>query len=156
NPLYDQVMASLKITRDEALFLRRVASDVLLQLREKMPEQEFEFDEKGIRGKNQAIYLGNLYKEVQASPKRRDSIIKHFVDKLSLSHDVPMGAEVWEEVRGDILPMLKPRDYIDPNSPTQHLLTTEWLVDVVIVYVIRNKGFFRFVTGWDVNRWETT
>src|SRR5262249_2083207 len=102
------------------------------------------------------VYLGNLYKEVQASPKRRDSIIRHFVDKLSLSTDVNMGYEVWEEIRGDILPMLKPRDYIDPNSPTKNLHTSEWLVDGVICYVIRNKGFFRFVTGWDINRWETT
>jgi uncharacterized protein YtpQ (UPF0354 family) len=67
-----------------------------------------------------------------------------------------MGSELLEEVRDCILPMLKPRDYIDPKSPTQHLQTTEWLADVLICYVIKVKKFFRFVTGWDLRRWETT
>jgi uncharacterized protein YtpQ (UPF0354 family) len=150
-------MASLQITRDEQLVMRKLANEVLLQLRNRHPDQEFEFDEKGIRGKNRVVFLGNLFREVRAAaPGRRQEIVQHFIDNLSLSAELPMGYELWEEVRDQILPVLKPRDYIHPDSPTQHLLTTEWLADVLICYVIKSKKLFRFVTGWDVNRWGTT
>src|SRR5581483_7224797 len=75
---------------------------------------------------------------------------------LSQSVDSPMGYEEWDDIKGNILPMLKPRDYIRADTPTRHLQTSEWLADVVICYVIRSKKFFRFVTDWDVNRWGTT
>jgi uncharacterized protein YtpQ (UPF0354 family) len=157
NPPFQQLMASLQITRDEQLMMRKLANEVLQQLRKRHPDQEFEFDEKGIRGRNRVVFLGNLFREVRAAaPGRRQEIIQHFIDNLSLSAELPMGQEVWEDVRDQILPVLKPRDYIDPDSPTQHLLTTEWLADVLICYVIKSKKLFRFVTGWDVNRWGTT
>jgi uncharacterized protein YtpQ (UPF0354 family) len=155
NPAFEQLMASLQITREDELFMRQLANEVLLALRTKHPEQDFEFDEKGIRGKDRVVFLSNLYREVKASPGRRTAIIKHFVENLSLTGDFQMGEEAWDEVREHILPVLKPRNYITTDSPTQHLLTTDWLADVLICYVIKNKKFFRFVTGWDVNRWGT-
>ena len=156
NPMFEQLMASLQITRDDELLMRKIANEVLEQLRKRHPEQKFEFDEKGIRGENQVVFLTNLYREVRRAPSRRAEIIKHFVENLSLSAQAQMGYEVWEEVHDFILPMLKHRDYINSSGPTRHLLTTEWLADVLICYVIKSKKFFRFVTGWDVNRWETT
>jgi len=156
NPLFEKVMASLCIRRDDELIKIKVASEVLKQLRERHPDQEFEFDEEGIRGKNQKVFLSNLYREVFAAPDRRAEIIKDFVENLSQSARADMGHEVWEECRAQILPVLKPRAYVHKEGPTQHLLITEWLADVVICYVIRGKKFFRFVTGWDVNRWGTT
>jgi uncharacterized protein YtpQ (UPF0354 family) len=156
NPPFEQLMASLQITRDEELLMGKTANEVLLQLRKKYPDEDFEFDDKGIRGKNRTVFLGNLYREVRASPKERAKIIKNFIEGLSQSANVDMGYEVWEEVREHILPVLKPRNYISSSGPTKHLQTSEWLADVLICYVIMNKKFFRFVTGWDVNRWETT
>jgi uncharacterized protein YtpQ (UPF0354 family) len=156
NPAFKKLMASLQITRDKQLLLRQVANEVMLKLRELQPDQEFKFHEGGIRGKNQHIYLGNLNCDVLAAPDRRDSIVANFVENLSKSANADMGYEVWEECRGHILPVLKPHDYIRTEGPTQHLLTTEWLADVLICYVIKNRKFFRFVTGWDVNRWGTT
>jgi uncharacterized protein YtpQ (UPF0354 family) len=155
NPPFEKLMASLQITRDDELLMRQLANEVLEKLRKRHPEQEFEFDQKGIRGKDRMVYLSNLYREVRAAPARREAIVKHFIDNLSLSAEATMGYETWEEVQGHILPVLKPRDYIDPDSPTQHLLISEWLVDVVICYVIKSKKYYRFVTGWDVNRWGT-
>lgn len=157
NPPFERLMASLRITRDEQLLMRKLANEVLQQLRKRYPEQDFEFDEKGIRGKNRVVFLSNLFREVRAAaPSRRDEVIQHFVDNLGISSDLAMGYEVWEEVREHILPVLKPRDYIEPGTPTEHLLISEWLADVVICYVIKSKKLFRFVTGWDVNRWGTT
>jgi uncharacterized protein YtpQ (UPF0354 family) len=155
NPPFEKLMASLRITREEELLHRKLANDVMAQLRQQYPDQEFEFDEKGIRGPDRVVFLTNVYREVKAAPSRREEIIKHFVANVGKAVDTPLGREVWEEARTHIVPVLKPRDYIEAGKPTEHLLLQEWLADVVICYVIKSKKFFRFVTGWDVNRWGT-
>jgi uncharacterized protein YtpQ (UPF0354 family) len=149
-------MASLRITRDEELSLRKLSNELLQLLRERHPDQDFQLDERGIRGKNRVVFLSNLHREVRAAPARRAEIIRHFVDSLAESTDLPMGQETWEEAREHILPVLKPQDYIRTDGPTQHLQISEWLADVIICYAIRSKNLFRFVTGWDVDRWGTT
>jgi hypothetical protein len=154
NPMFQQVMASLQITRDDELLLRKIANEVLAQMRERYPEENFELDASDkIRGRHQVVYLGNLHGEVRAAPNRRAQIIKRFVDTLSPAATADIGHEVWEEVQGAILPVLKPRGYVERDGPTKHLQTSEWLADVLICYVIRSKKMFRFVTGWDLNRW---
>jgi len=107
---------------------------VLAGLREKLPEQEFDFHENKIKGKDRVIYLGNVYREVRSAPKSREEIIKNFVEKVSQPPATEYGTELWDDARGRIVPVLKPKDYIDPNSPTQHLLTREWLADVLVCY----------------------
>jgi uncharacterized protein YtpQ (UPF0354 family) len=156
NPPFQKLMASLQITRDEELLDRKVANEVMAQLKKQHPDQEFTWEGEKIRGPNQMVYLGNLYREVRAAaPARRDKIIKRFVTTLGQPANAEIGHETWEDAQGRILPLLKPRDYIDPEGPTQHLLTAEWLVDVVICYAIKSKKMYRFVTGWDVDRWGT-
>src|SRR5256885_14270485 len=51
NPPFAQLMASLQITRDDQLFLRQVANEVLVRLRQRFPEQEFDYDADKIRGR---------------------------------------------------------------------------------------------------------
>jgi uncharacterized protein YtpQ (UPF0354 family) len=148
------MMASLQITRDDELLARQVANEVLHQLRERHPDQDFAFDaDNKIRGKGQVVFLSNLVREVRAAPARRDQIIKRFVETLSQPATAELGHEVWDEAQHSIIPVLRPRDYVRPEGPTQHFYTTEWLADVLICYVIRNKNMLRFVTGWDLDRW---
>jgi uncharacterized protein YtpQ (UPF0354 family) len=156
NPAFFKLMASLQITRDAELFARQVANEVLARLREKHPEQEFEFDQNNIKGKNQIVYLSNLLREVRSSPKRKDEIITRYVDTLTAPATADLGHETWEDARGRIIPILKPRDYVKEEGPTRHFVIQEWLSDVLICYAIRSKNMFRFVTGWDVNRWGQT
>jgi uncharacterized protein YtpQ (UPF0354 family) len=156
NPVFHHLMASLHITRDEELFMRKVANDVLARLREKNPDQDYEYDDKGIRGKNHVVFLSNIYREVRASPHRQKEIIKNFVAGLNQSTQMDLGHEIWDEAQYQIVPVLKPKDYIKSEGPTQHMHTTEWLADVLICYAIKSKKIFRFVTGWDLRRWEIT
>jgi uncharacterized protein YtpQ (UPF0354 family) len=156
NPVFHKVMASLQITRDDHLLLRKLTNDVLAALREKHPEQDFTCDNDRIKGRGQVVFLSNLYREVKASPKRREQLVKQFVDALNQQAMADMGHETWEHACAVTVPVLKPRDYIKKEGPTQHMLTTEWLADVLICYAIRSGKTFRFVTGWDVNRWGTT
>ncbi len=156
NPAFERLMASLQITRDDELLLRQVANEILLKLRRRHPEQDFEFDDRGIRGKTQKVFLSNVYREVKSAPQRRDAIIQNFVEGLSKSYDSGMGHEVLEEVQNCIIPVLKPRNYVEAGTPTQHLYIQEWLADVVICYVIKHKKYYRFLTGWDLDRWGIT
>ena len=50
NPTFERLMATLEITRDEELALRQLTNEVLALLRQRHPEQDFQLDEKGIRG----------------------------------------------------------------------------------------------------------
>jgi uncharacterized protein YtpQ (UPF0354 family) len=158
NPLFYQVMRSLEITRDDALFHRQVANEVLAQLRSKYPDQDFKYDnqenKETIRGNDRVVYLSNIVREAKgASSKQRDAIITRFVKSLGQTAAADLGSEVWDEIKRSVIPILKHRDYVGSEGPTQHLYRREWLADVIICYAIRNKNIFRFVTGWDLNRW---
>jgi uncharacterized protein YtpQ (UPF0354 family) len=155
NPTFDRLMATLEITRDEELALRQLTNEVLDLLRDLQPEQDFKPDEKGIRGQNRVVFLGNLYREVRAAPKRRKQIIQHFVQSLSQSMDLPLGEESWADAQTRLLPVLKPRSYINSDSASRHSLVNEWLADVVVCYVLRSDDILRFVTTADAERWET-
>jgi uncharacterized protein YtpQ (UPF0354 family) len=69
--------------------------------------------------------------------------------------DLSLGYETWEEAKSRVLPLLKPRSYLDSDTATRHSLVSEWLADVVICYALRSKDIFRFVTTADADRWET-
>ena len=155
NPTFEHVLATLEITRDEELALRQLTNEVLALLRQRHPKQDFQPDEKGIRGHNRVVYLSNLHREIRADPARRVQIIQHFVQSLAQSADLRLGQESWEEAQVRLLPLLKPRTYLDSDPATRHSLVSEWLADVVICYALRSKDIIRFVTIADVDRWQT-
>jgi uncharacterized protein YtpQ (UPF0354 family) len=155
NPTFERLLTTLEITRDEELALRKLTNDVLVLLRQRHPEDDFQLDEKGIRGRNRVVFLSNLYREVRAAPARRAQIIEHFVQSLGQSMDLPMGRESWEEAQDRLLPLLKPRSYLNSNSASRSSLMNEWLADVVICYALRSNDIFRFVTNSDADRWQT-
>ena len=66
-----------------------------------------------------------------------------------------MGQESWEEAQTRLLPLLKPRSYLDTDTAARHSLVNEWLDDVVICYALRSDDIFRFVTTADADRWQT-
>jgi uncharacterized protein YtpQ (UPF0354 family) len=154
NPPFEHLMSTLEITRDEELVLRKLTGEVLELLRKQHPEQDFRVDEKGIRGRDRVVFLSNLYREVRAAPNRKEQIVEHFVKSLGQSVDLPLGQETWEEAQPRLLPLLKPRSYLESNSATRSSLVTDWLADVVICYALRTKDIFRFVTTYDAERWE--
>lgn len=156
NPLFQKVMSSLLITRDTELLLRQLGMELATRLHEKDPTQEFKFEGDKLRSSNRVIFLSNLLREVRSSPNQREKIIKRFVDALGHPAMEELGYEEWDDACKRIVPILKPLAYIDQDGPTQHFVTREWLADVFICYAIRSKKMFRFVTGWDVNRWDQT
>src|SRR5262249_24979033 len=112
-------------------------------------------DEKGIRGRNRVVFMSNLHREVRASPARRAEIVQHFVQSLGQSMDLPLGEESWEEAQARLLPLLKPRSYLQSDSATRYSLVTDWRSDGVICYALKSRDIYRFVTTVDRERWET-
>jgi uncharacterized protein YtpQ (UPF0354 family) len=153
NTLFERLVLSLTITRDDELLLRRLSIDVLEQLREKCPEQEYEFDDKGLRGKNNVVSLDNLLRQVRLAPDRREVFVREFVEGIASTTRTPMGHETWEQAEGRLMPVLKPRSYIKPETATRNMVSAEWLADVVICYAIRSTKTFRFVNVQDCERW---
>jgi len=92
-------------------------------------------------------FLSNLHKEVRAAPAARAQIIQHFVESLGQSMDLPLGEESWEDAQARLLPLLKPRSFLDSDFANRSLLVSEWLADVVICYALRSNDIFRFVTN---------
>ena len=90
-----------------------------------------------------------------AAPGRRDQIIEHFVQSLGQTMDLSLGQETWDDAQSRLLPLLKPRSYVDSDSASRYSLVNEWLADVVICYALRSKDIFRFVTTADADRWQT-
>ena len=106
---------------------------MLALLRERHPEQEFQLDEKGIRGRAAGwCFLSNLHKEVRAAPLGRAQIIQHFVESLGHSMELPLGEESWEDARARLLPLLNFAATVESESGNRSLLMSEWLADVVI------------------------
>jgi uncharacterized protein YtpQ (UPF0354 family) len=64
------------------------------------------------------------------------------------------GAGNLADAQPRLLPILKPRSYVDPGSPGRSSLANDWLPDVVICYALRSKDIFRFVTAADADRWQ--
>ena len=154
NPTFEHLLATLEITRDEELALRQLTNEVLPLLRQRHPEQDFQLDEKGIRGEQRRV-SEQPPSGGSAAPARRVQIIQHFVQSLGQSTDLPLGQESWEEAQARLLPLLKPRSYLNSDSAARYSLASEWLADVVICYALRSKDIFRFVTAADVDRWQT-
>ncbi len=154
DPQFQRLMASLEITRDRELLLRKTADHVYKRLRELHPDQDYRLEEDGIRGRDHRISLANVYQQVAASPERIEEILERFVEGLASFVDHPPGREELDDVRDNILPVLKPSAYIEPETATERLVRTEWLGDVIICYAIRTEKVFRLLTDWDLNRWS--
>ena len=65
-----------------------------------------------------------------------------------------LGQETWEDAEARVVPLLKPRSYLESASANRNSLVNEWLADVVICYALRGNDIFRFVTTADGDRWE--
>ena len=144
NPTFERLMATLEITRDEELALRQLTNEVLALLRQRHPEQDFRLDEKGIRGQQPrrvpeqppsggprgSCPSGPDHPAFRAEPGPNPWICR-------------WGRKPGKRRRARLLPLLKPRSYLDSDSATRHSLVNEWLADVVICYALRSKDIFR-------------
>jgi uncharacterized protein YtpQ (UPF0354 family) len=154
NPLFEQVMSSLKVTREDDHARVKLAIELCGALREAYPDQDYHLEEDGVRGKDHRLSVDNLFREIRDAPDRKERLLKKFVEAVAPSRYSKYGHEQWEEVAHRVFPVLKPRNYIRPGTTTERLIIQEWLLDVVICYAIQSDDTIRFVTDWDRDRWK--
>ena len=156
NPTFEHLMATLEITRDEELALRQLTNEVLALLRQRHPEQDFRARREGDPRAQP--------RRVPEQPPSGGPRGARPVGPRSSSISCRAWANPWicrwgrkpgKRRRARLLPLLKPRSYLESDSATRHSLVNEWLADVVICYALRSKDIFRFVTTADADRWQT-
>ncbi len=158
---FDQVMASLRIHRAEALQRLQLANELLRRLEERFPAQDFHYDHDSpegltIRGKGMVVFSGNLYRRVREDPGRREELIAEFITGISFSGDDAPSAQDLGAVRKLILPVLKPADHVREDGPTAGVIHRAWQGQVVIYYGIRGAKTLRFILEADRRRWGIT
>lgn len=154
NPLFERVMASLEIHREDQELQTQISTEVIERLKAQDSDQSFMIDGEGIKSERYRVYLGNVCREIRAFPDRKEAILDAFVAGILNTKQPNLGEEAWLEILTDVLPVLKPRDYLHDDGPTQHVTYSEWLDEIVICYVINTTSSFRFITSWDLERWE--
>ena len=116
NPTFQQVMASLEITRDDHLVHRRLVIDMMAQLgtharsgiqargRHHPRPQPGRVPQQPLSGGHGCP--GTARQDHQALCRQSAPAVT-----------AEFGHEVWEETEGRIVPVLKPRDYVDAKAP---------------------------------------
>ena len=104
NPIFERLLTSLEITREDELAIRQLTNEVLVHLQERHPEEHFQLDERGIRGDTRVVYLSNLHRDIRAAPARRSEIIRHFVRSLGDPMDPSIVHGTWSEAQDRLSP----------------------------------------------------
>jgi uncharacterized protein YtpQ (UPF0354 family) len=165
SPLFERMLSSLRIYRDDELLATRVMSRVRSALVAAMPDAKIQENGLTITTEKFEISIGNILAQVKRNPQQFNEIVDQFIHgTIGLSQsDEALGQESWENVRDRIQPLLKSDKYIqDANERTTRknksygspfLISAPWLADLRICYALDNKDSFRFINSYDMERW---
>ena len=120
-----------------------------MQGRRAETHDEFWAEPPAVWWKWNSVDLGDVYRQILASPQRQGEIIRHLVEGLKISSGALIGNESWADVVGNLLPVPKPLSFVETEGPARRAIKTDWLSGLIIVYAIRGE-ILRFVTDWDV------
>ena len=153
--VFQHLLSTLTITRDDELLAVQVGNELLDNLRRRFPDVEYRWDASGMRihGGGQVLYTGNLVRQVTNDPERRSAVIDAFINALAFAGDDAPSAEQLEGVRELIYPILRPESYVEDGRPTAYAVHRRWLGGLVICYAIRGTKTVRVVLRKDVENW---
>jgi len=166
HPLFERMLSSLRIRREDELLATRIMSRIRKAFLAQLPNSKFEVKGLTIVTDKFELSIGNLLSQVKRNPAMLDEIVDHFIQgTIGLANgDEELGQESWEAVRNRIQPLLKPDKYIqDVNQKTNRntdsqegsafLISAPWLADLRICFALDNKDTFRFIKSMDLERW---
>ena len=168
-PLFERMLSSLRINRDDELMASRVITRIHNAIAAALPNAKVEINGLTIKTDKFEISIGNLLAQLKRNPTQFDEIIEQFIQGtigLSLGEEI-LGQESWEEVRSRILPLLKTDKYIqEANERTMRkdqtsdssafLISAPWLADLRVCFALDNKDTFRFINNVDMQRWNVS
>ncbi|XZE22412.1 DUF1444 family protein [Pirellulaceae bacterium SH449] len=168
-PLFERMLSSLRINRDDELLASRILTRVLRAITAALPDAKVQNDGLTIKTDKFEVSIENLMAQVKRNPIRLDEIVDQFIrGTLGLSrHQETLGQESWDEVRGRIQPMLKSDKYIQEanerttrkgqdSDSSSFLVSLPWLADLRICFALDDKATFRFINSYDIQRWNVS
>ncbi len=168
-PLFERMLSSLRISRDDELLATRILTRVHRAIADALPDAKVQINGLIIKTDKFEISIGNLLAQAKRNPMQLDEIIEQFIrGTLGLSREQePLGQESWHEARSRIQPLLKTDKYIqEANECTDRegqgydnpafLVSLPWLADLRICFALDNKESFRFINSHDIQRWEVS
>ncbi len=165
-PLFERMLSSLRVCREDELLATRIIKRIQNALVAQLPNRTIEVKGLKVVADNFELSLDNLLSQVKRDPAMLDEIVDHFIQGtigLSQSNE-ELGQESWESVRYRIQPLLKPGKYIqevnqktnrhkDSKNGSAFLISAPWLADLRICFALDNKDTFRFINSMDLERW---
>jgi uncharacterized protein YtpQ (UPF0354 family) len=168
-PLFERMLSSLRINRDDELLASRIVNRIHRAMTAALPETKIETDGLTIKMDKIEISIGNLLAQVKRNPAKLDQIVDQFIQgTIGLSRaNEALGQESWDNVRSRIQPLVKTDKYIqDANERTMRdgqagdssafLISAPWLADLRICFALDNRETFRFINSHDMQRWNVT
>ncbi len=167
--LFERMLSSLRIKRDDELLATRIITRIHGAIVAALPDAKITIEGSTIKTDKFEISVGNLLAQVKRNPAKFDEIVDQFIQgTIGLSRtDEVLGQELWDEVRSRIHPLLKSDKYIqEANARTLHrdqasddsafLISAPWLADLRICFALDNKDTFRFISNYDMQRWNVS
>ena len=168
-PLFERMLASLRINRDDELLAVRIMTRVRSAITAAMPDAKVQNKGLTIKTDKFEISIGNLLAQAKRNPMQVDEIVDEFIrGTLGLSRSQEnLGEESWHEARSRIQPLLKTDKYIqEANERTTRqgqdgessafLVSLPWLADIRICFALDNQETFRFINSHDIQRWNVS
>jgi uncharacterized protein YtpQ (UPF0354 family) len=169
-PIFERMLSSFRVYRDDEHLAVRIMQRVEQRLREAMPGTDIQVHGLTIKTEKLEVSIGNLLSEIKRNPAQLEQMVDRFVQgTIGVTQaEKAIGRETWELSRHRIQPLLKSDKYIqEVNQRTvqregsQQLVSTflvslPWLTDLRICFAIDNKDTFRFVNSNDIQRWEVS
>jgi uncharacterized protein YtpQ (UPF0354 family) len=94
----------------------------------------------------------SAYAEYKKAPDRLDAVLKKFVAEVQARMAKGNGDEAFEDARGHILPILKPKAVF--RHVTDNPVTTTFPGDLRLAFAVQRADSFTLVSETDLSRWQ--
>jgi len=167
-PIFERMLTSLRIDRKRQVNRLRLLMKVASRLQEVCPEGNFKVSGYQLANDRIQLSVENLERQIARQPNLSESLIEEMVSSVADVHRMQqtIGQETWEQVSQHVFPMIRPDSIhqasqlltnkkMTPEDLAQSaLVSSPWLVDLVVCYAIDSDKSFRMILQTDLDRWN--
>ena len=166
-PLYDRMLTSLRINRQQQGAQLRLRLEVVQQLKVLLPDAKCELQGDRISLDTIEIGVESLEAMIGQNPGARDELIERYVEAIVqvAQRHKSIGQESWDEVQSMLYPMIRPDGIVHALDKTAQKteskeavekmqpVASPWLANLVVCYAIDSPHTLRMVSHMDLERW---
>lgn len=159
-PTFERILTTFRVAREQEGLIARVQMRLVEKLRARFPEEDYKISGGSIVGKTRSVPASNLLVSVKQHPERWQELTDEFAETsiaVAAAFGDNLGQESLDSVRKEIFPFIRPdslRGREEEEENEGELVLTDWMASLVIGYVIRIAGGFRYITTFDLQRWH--